>query len=102
MPLECSEWAKGKCSFKLIQYGAIGIPAVASNGGMNSEVIINGKNGFLVNNKKEWYDKLEILINDYQLRKKMGIFNRSIVEKKYSIQRYLTEYFILFDKIIEE
>ena len=39
MPLPDTEWARGKCAFKLLLYYATGIPAVASPIGMNAEVL---------------------------------------------------------------
>lgn len=65
---------------------SVGIPVVASDVGMNKEVIKNGINGFLVRNDKEWIDKLKLLIENANLRKEMGIASRKIVEEKYSLK----------------
>ena len=62
MPLVDSPWEKGKCAFKLIQYLASGVPAIASNVGMNGEVIRHGENGFLAENEAEWERYLELFI----------------------------------------
>lgn len=35
MPLEDSEWVKGKCSYKMLLYAACGVPSIASYYGMN-------------------------------------------------------------------
>ena len=47
MPLPSDKWSEGKCGFKLIQYMALGIPAVASPVGVNSIIIEPGINGYL-------------------------------------------------------
>src|SRR5690606_8740055 len=47
MPLSDTPWEKGKCSYKLIQYMACGLPVIASPIGMNKEVIKEQENGFL-------------------------------------------------------
>jgi len=86
MPLTDDYWSRGKCAFKAIQYMSVGIPVVASDVGMNKEVIKNGINGFLVRNDKEWIDKLKLLIENANLRKEMGIASRKIVEEKYSLK----------------
>jgi glycosyltransferase involved in cell wall biosynthesis len=85
MPLVNSPWELGKCSYKLIQYMAAGIPVVASNVGMNHEVVNNGKNGFLVNSKEEWFEALEKYILDENLRINHGLAGFQMVEEKYNI-----------------
>ena len=65
MPLFENNISKGKCSFKLIQYMASGIISVGSNIGTNNELIQNGKNGFLTDNKS-WYYTLKTTINSWQ------------------------------------
>ena len=41
MPLEDTEWARGKCGLKLLQYLAVGMPSVASPVGVNRDIIVN-------------------------------------------------------------
>ncbi len=53
MPLPNNVWTRGKCGLKVLQYLSIGIPSIVSNVGINSKIIINGKNGYLVKNNKE-------------------------------------------------
>lgn len=86
MPLPDNEWTKGKSALKLLQYMALSIPSVGSNVGVNKEVIINGKNGFLPKNKKEWERYLEILILNKMRRIKIGKAGRKVVEDKYSLK----------------
>jgi glycosyltransferase involved in cell wall biosynthesis len=52
---------------------ANGKPAVAFNVGAHSEVLLNGKTGFLVDTVEEFQDKLEALIESNELRNKMGL-----------------------------
>ncbi|MDD5652713.1 MAG: glycosyltransferase family 4 protein [Candidatus Omnitrophica bacterium] len=86
MPLIDNEWAKGKCAFKAIQYMSVGIPVVASRVGMNTEVIQDGVNGYLVDNQKEWIEKLSMLIENTALRQAMGNAGRKTVEEKYAVE----------------
>ncbi len=85
MPLEDTEWARGKCGLKLLQYMAVGIPAVASPVGVNGEIITNGDNGFLASTEQEWYDSLERLCRLPQLRRQIGQAGRRTVEARYSL-----------------
>lgn len=84
-PLPDNEWVKGKTGFKTIQYMSVGIPCVVSNVGRNKEIIVDGINGFLADTDAEWIRKLSLLIENTQLRKKMGLAGRKTVEEKYSI-----------------
>ncbi|QOW10626.1 glycosyltransferase family 4 protein [Kaistella flava (ex Peng et al. 2021)] len=86
MPLQDSLWEKGKCSYKIIQYFACSIPAIASPVGMNNEVINEGENGFLVNGEKEWLEKIKYLKTNIEERNRMGQKGREEVEGKFSLQ----------------
>ena len=86
MPLENSPWELGKCAYKLIQYMGCSLPVVASSIGMNKEVVDDGSNGYLVDNEKEWIEKLRILLNDSNLRKQFGKNGRRKVEQEYTLQ----------------
>ena len=86
MPLQDSLWEKGKCSYKIIQYFACGIPAIASPVGMNTEVVLPHKNGFLVTTENDWLHAIQTLKVDKELRQAFGQNGRSMVEDHYSIQ----------------
>lgn len=71
-----------------------GLPVVASDvGGINEAVDKNG--GFLVavNNEAEFIKKLTVLINNPDLRKKMGDYNRQKAHREFTVAKmiYLTE-----------
>ena len=86
MPMPDNDWTRGKCAFKIIQYMAVGIPSVASPVGMNLEVIQDGVNGFFASNKKDWIDKLSLLIEDPDLRASVGKNGRRTVGERYSLK----------------
>ena len=96
MPLTPDKWSEGKCGFKLIQYLALGIPAVASPVGVNKDIIEHGKNGFLVNNQQEWHDALRLLLSDFELRKTMSLQGRNAIVLQYSIQAHKDSFLGLF------
>jgi hypothetical protein len=85
MPLEDSAWTKGKCGFKLIQYGAIGITSIASPIGVNPDVVLDTQSGYLTQNEN-WYELLNNLITNETLRKTMGENARKHINAHYSIQ----------------
>ena len=84
MPLPNNIWTRGKCGLKILQYLSIGIPSIVSNVGANSEIIKNQKNGYLINNNKEWKIYLRKLIYNQSLISKMGVNGRNTVCKYFS------------------
>jgi len=86
MPLPNDEWAKGKCGLKGLQYMAMEIPTIMSPVGVNVEIINDGENGFLAENEEEWVDKLSLLIENPELRLKIGTNGRKTVVERYSVE----------------
>jgi len=85
-PLKDDEWSKGKCGFKAIQFMACGVPVVAAAVGVNREIIEDGVNGFLASTPGEWQAKLQRLLDDPHLRRRMGVAGRRTVQERYSVQ----------------
>lgn len=86
MPLTDTPWARGKCGYKLIQYMACGLPVVASPVGVNRDIVEHGVNGFLAESDDEWRAAIKTLLNDAELRHRMGAAGRKKVEEEYSLQ----------------
>lgn len=86
MPLPDDDWARGKSGYKLIQYMAMGRPAVASAVGANRQIIQDGITGSLANNPAQWYEALSSLRRDGRLRREMGAASRQRVEQQFSLQ----------------
>jgi glycosyltransferase involved in cell wall biosynthesis len=86
MPLTDDEITKGKCGFKAIQYMALGMPALVSAVGVNTQIVDNGINGFICNSESDWEEKIELLLKDKSMRHKMGIEARKKIEINYSVK----------------
>ena len=80
-PLPDNRFTRGKCGFKILQYAAAGLPAVASPVGVNSEYVTDGVTGYHASSMPEWVDKITELIERHPLRKQMGHAARAHVEK---------------------
>jgi glycosyltransferase involved in cell wall biosynthesis len=100
MPLPDTEWAKGKCGLKGLQYMSLGIPTIMSPVGVNTEIIKDGVDGFLAGTDTDWIEKLSMLIDSVDLRKRLGEAGRKIVEKRYSIKANQALYLKYFDEMI--
>lgn len=84
MPLEDTPWARGKCAYKLLQYGAAGLPLIGSPVGANSDVLSHA-NGLAPQNSEEWIDALRQIITESTLvRASRGATARRVIEEGYS------------------
>jgi glycosyltransferase involved in cell wall biosynthesis len=72
-PLPDNRFTRGKCGFKILQYAAAGLPVVASPVGANT--------GFLVTDTRQWVDRITELIENPNLRKRMGREGLAYAEK---------------------
>lgn len=99
MPLPDTEWAKGKCGLKGLQYMALGIPTLMSPVGVNSEIIQNGENGFLPHNEDEWVKYISMLVEDEQLRGRIGEAGKKTVDGHYSVHAWKDSYLNYFNQL---
>lgn len=86
-PTPENRWTLGKCGFKIIQYMATGLPAIASPVGANREIIQEGLTGFLPKSAEQWTEAIATLAGDPVRRQAMGEAARKRVEDHFSIQR---------------
>jgi glycosyltransferase involved in cell wall biosynthesis len=99
MPLPDTVFTRGKCAFKLIQYMALGRPGVASPVGANREVVTDGVDGFLPATDADWEDNLVRLIEDPDLRARVGQAARARIESAYSLVAVLPRYLDVLAKL---
>lgn len=103
MPLTDSDWERGKCAFKMLQYMACEVPVVASAVGMNREVfaLANAPFGTAATTPHQWTEALlhYTALSEAE-RETVGANGRALVEKHFStehvgraIATHLTEYF---------
>jgi len=86
MPLPDKPWERGKCGFKLIQYMASKLPVIASPVGVNRQIVEQGVNGYLVDDKESWISALNRLKNDKNLRLEMGLHGWGKVNSEYCLK----------------
>jgi glycosyltransferase involved in cell wall biosynthesis len=78
-----ADWARGKCSFKMLQYMACGLPVIVSPIGMNAQVLAQGEVGMGATGTGEWVEALRQLARSSRLRAAMGAAGRAVVERHY-------------------
>jgi glycosyltransferase involved in cell wall biosynthesis len=97
MPLADTEWARGKCAFKMLSYMSSGVPVVATPVGVNEEIFQKARVGLPARAPDDWYAALRSLYTDRQAARDMGLAGRSIVEADYSVKnstRMLAQIFL--------
>jgi glycosyltransferase involved in cell wall biosynthesis len=102
MPAPDNEWTRGKCAFKAIQYMALGIPTVVSPVGMATELIEHGVNGFCARTADEWFEALNRLVVDVNLRCKFSEAGRKTIESHYSLQAWAPRLADLLRRVVQE
>lgn len=91
MPLPDNDWTRGKCSFKMIQYMACGIPSIVSPVGMNVEVLSKGVVGLAALRSGDWYRALMQIYQDRAAASAMGREARKLAEQHYSVEVIATQ-----------
>jgi glycosyltransferase involved in cell wall biosynthesis len=84
MPLLDTEWERGKCGLKALQYMALGIPCVVSPVGVNSDIVRDDVEGFTASSAEDWENALARLLSDPALRRRLGQAAREKVVARYS------------------
>jgi L-malate glycosyltransferase len=98
-PLPDEEWVLGKSGLKALQYMALGVPTVATAIGTIFRIIKHYENGFLATNAEEWECALEKLIQDENLRKKIGEKAALTVEENYSVNYTKSIYLSILNSV---
>jgi glycosyltransferase involved in cell wall biosynthesis/peptidoglycan/xylan/chitin deacetylase (PgdA/CDA1 family) len=89
-------------SNSILEYMALGKPVIATAGGGTNEIVIDQETGFLINrsNPGELAEKIEILLNDNELRGKMGAAGKARIDTYFTIDDMVKNYVILYNNIL--
>ncbi len=71
-PLVANEFNSSKSALKALEYGALGIPVIATDWDPYHDFVRHGETGFLVKQDHEWLKYMSELASDEGLREKMG------------------------------
>lgn len=100
-PLPLEEWVTGKSGLKAIQYMAFGIPCVATEVGTTPMLIRDGENGLLVRTEGDWLKALERLLDDPDLRRRLGQQARKDAVDRYSTRAVARDYRRVLASVME-
>lgn len=87
----------------LLEACSIGIPVISTNVGGIPEIIIDGKNGILVEKEDVncLVNAIEKLCSDGALREEMSLYNKAYIENKFSQDVVFKKYDEIFKSIIQ-
>lgn len=84
MPLDDSPWTRGKCAYKLLQYGATALPMIGSPVGANTEVL-RLSDGLAASSADDWVSAMEALLQESPERRALrGAAGLKAVAEGYS------------------
>ena len=84
----------------ILEAMASGLPVVTSDVGATSEMINNGVDGYVAETRDSYLDALRSLLNDPELRQKIGRNARSSVERRFDWQNLVDDYVALYQKLV--
>ena len=100
MPLADDPWTKGKCAFKLLQYMACGLPAVASATAVTRKIIEPLQNGLLAATPVEMVEKIEWLLDNRQSLPELGRQARRSIVGTYDSETVASFYVDIFKQLM--
>jgi glycosyltransferase involved in cell wall biosynthesis len=98
MPLPDTPWTQGKAGYKILQYFAAGVPAIASPVGVNRSMVAEGR-GIAATSPEEWEAALLEMLDSSTARAERGRAARQYVKQNYSYQRWAPELATLFQSL---
>lgn len=93
-PLRSTTVTKYALPIKVLEYMAASLPIIAQKNTLPYDVLIDGENGFFVNNEEELATKIVYLLENEQKSKEMGLKSREIVSN--------FDWKLIANKIIDE
>ena len=98
VPSICRE----NCPYSILETLAIGRPIIGSNLGGIPELVINNECGYIYDNAEELTEKLEKILNDESIAKKMGDTSRKMAIEKFSKDAYYNRIINVYENIKNE
>jgi glycosyltransferase involved in cell wall biosynthesis/peptidoglycan/xylan/chitin deacetylase (PgdA/CDA1 family) len=86
-------------SNSILEYMALGKPVIATSGGGTNEIVVDTETGFLVEkeNPGDLVKKIDLLLNDEDLRVRMGQAGHERIETMFSIDSMVANYVSLYN-----
>jgi len=88
----------------LIEACAIGRPIVTTDAVGCRECVMEGENGYMVpvGDHEELARKVELLVNDREMRLEFGKKSRELAENEFSIENVVEKHMEMYEKVLEK
>lgn len=88
----------------IMEYCALGKPVVATNLGGNPEIIEHGLSGILIDSHDphEISDAVIRLLSSKDLRERLGMRAKQIIEENFSLPQMISRYALLYESLVSE
>ncbi len=80
-PLRLTDVTSGALPIKVLEYMAVSLPIIAQKGTLPEDVLIDGENGYFIDDEKELSEKIILLLKQPEIINKMGNKSREMVQK---------------------
>lgn len=97
-PLRDNTFNRAKSNLRWLEYSALKVPTIASPVEPFKR-LTEGKTGFLADSKKDWYEKLKMLIENKDLRLTVGEKAYQEVKKNFNMDKVAREYISVLKEI---
>ena len=91
-PLADNQFNRAKSSLKFLEYSALGAPGVYSRVQPYARVVEHGVNGLLADTPAEWFSALCQLVEDSELRLRLGAAARQTLQENWLLSAHVQEW----------
>jgi len=101
-PLLKSRFNNAKSELRCLEYGAYGVPCVASRLASYRAWINEGVDGFTAASEAEWYEALTALVRDPELRRRVGEESRRRVYAERNMADHVDEWLDAYLEVLSQ
>lgn len=102
-PVEDNVFNRSKSNLKFLEFGVLGFPCLCSDVENYRKTITHLENGYLTKNTDEsWYNSLNSIIYDKELKNKLGKNAENLVKKEYDTSKNYIYWYNLYKDILEK
>lgn len=91
-PLRDNDFNRAKSNLRWLEYSALKIPTVASPIRPFKDSISHNSNGLLCATKRDWFEALQVLIEDKQTRQRLGETAYGDVKERFNMDKIALKY----------